>query len=159
GSMLDVSGGSVRYSDGWNTSTKLLGANGRIYDIGDAMHDQKDIALADGWTRHSDRWGITETLSFPPGRCRTASGKDYTEDRRAGSFDLYSGEALIIEGNLLGGVTIGERQIELGNLPTSGSLVIGGGTSPYVAWTPNDVIVSNDPTTLPEGFSVHDEVG
>jgi hypothetical protein len=34
GSLLDVSGGSVRYQDGWITTTKLRGADGRIYDIG-----------------------------------------------------------------------------------------------------------------------------
>ena len=65
GSILDVSGGSVRYKDGWVATTKLLGADGRVYDIGQARPDQLYVALAEGFTRHSARWG-----SPKPGRVR-----------------------------------------------------------------------------------------
>ncbi|WP_447787571.1 two-partner secretion domain-containing protein [Variovorax boronicumulans] len=48
GSLLDISGGSVRYSDGMNTATKLAGANGGIYTMSSAMPDMEYTGLAAG---------------------------------------------------------------------------------------------------------------
>ncbi len=64
GAMLDVSGGSVRYTDGWITTTKLLGADGRIYDIGNAMPDQQYVGFPGSFMRHHERINLSRTCEL-----------------------------------------------------------------------------------------------
>ncbi|MDQ8731862.1 filamentous haemagglutinin family protein [Bradyrhizobium sp. LHD-71] len=158
GSLLDVSGGSVRYSDGWNNTTKLLGADGRIYNIGAAMPDQTYVALGGGFTRRSERWGITETWTGPLSKSGRTFERGYTEGRDAGKIAIYSGEALVLEGDMWGGVIVGERQA-LGDLPRAGSLEIGGGGDDDRGWTPADLIITARPVVLPDDFAATTPVG
>ena len=66
--QLDISGGSIRYLDGYVRTTRLLAANGAVYDIGSAPTDLKYIAFAGGFTRQHARWDIVETWTSPIGR-------------------------------------------------------------------------------------------
>ena len=46
-SVLDVSGGSIKYADGYGAATKLVGADGNVYDIGAASKDRLYVGIAD----------------------------------------------------------------------------------------------------------------
>ncbi len=155
GSLLDVSGGSVRYTDGWITTTKLLGANGRVYDIGEATPDQIYVGFAGGYTRsHRTQGGIiiTETWTNPLQRTGRFE-KGYTEGRAAGSIQFYAAEGIALEGNYWGGTIVGERQFATGQLADAGTLRIGnGGDAPWL-WLMGDLIISQSPVLLPEDFT------
>jgi filamentous hemagglutinin family protein len=153
GSLLDVSGGSVRYSDGWNTTTGLLDANGLSYDIGSADPGQLYIALDEGFTRHNARWGVTQTWKNPLSKNAPRFEKGYTEGRNAGSIQFHAGEAIVLEGGYWGGVIVGERQAAIGNLPQAGSLTFGGASDEDKQWLPGNVIISSNPVPLPANFN------
>ncbi len=153
GSLLDVSGGSVRYLDGWITTTKLRGADGRIYDIGAAMPDQTYVGLAGGFTRVHARAGITETWTSPLGRSTGRRFEEgYTEGRDAGSIRIYAAEAIVLEGGYWAGVITGERQAASGALANGGSLTTGGLGDEYRSWLIGNLVIAGNPVLLPEGF-------
>ncbi|MGX9428578.1 MULTISPECIES: two-partner secretion domain-containing protein [Bradyrhizobium] len=159
GSLLDVSGGSVRYTDGWNTTTTLLGADGRVYNIGDAFPDQLYTAVAGGFTRRHDRWGISETWTNPLGKSARTFEKGYTEGRDAGEIQLFAAEALVLEGSYWGGVVVGERQAALGNPAKAGTLKIGANSDPARLWLPGELIIASDPVRLADDFNVSSALG
>ena len=149
GSLLDVSGGSVRYADGWIKTTRLIGADGRIYDIGAARPDQAYVAFAGGFTRSHDRWGVTETWARTSGRYE----RGYTEGRKAGSIQFYAAEGVVLEGGYWGGVVVGERQAVSGKLAQAGTLAFGDNGDDAKQWLLGNVIISNSPVQLPADFS------
>ena len=154
GSLLDVSGGSVRYTDGWNTTTTLRGADGRIYNIGDALPDQLYTAIGGGFTRSNDHWHVSQTWTSPLSKSARTFEKGYTEGRDAGSIQLFAAEALVLEGSYWGGVVVGERQAALGNLAKTGSLKIGGDSDPARLWLPGDLVIASDRVRLADDFNV-----
>ncbi|UPJ52707.1 filamentous hemagglutinin family protein [Bradyrhizobium sp. 200] len=153
GSILDVSGGSVRYADGWVKTTKLLGADGRVYDIGDARPDQAYVAFAGGFTRSHDRWGITETWTSRLGKTGARYERGYTEGRDAGSIQLYAAEGVVLEGSYWGGVVVGERQAAAAKYAKAGSLTFGGKDDSDRLWLLDKLIITGNPVMLPKDFT------
>lgn len=152
GSIFDISGGSVRYRDGWIATTRLVGADGRIYDIGAAKPDQMYYALSNGFTRRHDRWGITETWTSIFDRSTARFERGYIEGRNAGIVTLYAGEAFVLEGKLAAGVVTGERQMS-GKAAVAGTLKIGTDQTANAAWTPDHIIISDKPLALANDLS------
>ena len=160
GSLLDVSGGSVRYQDGWITTTRLLGADGRTYDIGGAMPDQIFVGLAGSFARThfvqgkiDPRLNETWATIFDRGTSRRFE-RGYTEGRAAGSIKFFAAEAMVLEGSYWGGVITGERQAASGKLATGGTFTIGGGSDEHRQWLVGNLIITDEPKLLPTGFNV-----
>ncbi|TAI64597.1 hypothetical protein CWO89_17955, partial [Bradyrhizobium sp. Leo170] len=154
GSLLDVSGGSVRYADGWITTTKIRGADGRVYDIGAATPDRLYVGLASGFTRRHERAGITETWRNPLDRSNgTRFERGYTEGRDAGSIQFFAAEAMVLEGGYWGGVITGERQAASGQLATAGTFTIGGNADEHRQWLLGNLIIAAEPEMLPANFT------
>ncbi|MCA6116450.1 filamentous hemagglutinin family protein [Bradyrhizobium sp. WSM 1738] len=153
GSILDVSGGSVRYADGLVKTTKLIGADGRIYDIADARPDQAYVAFAGGFTRSHDRWGITETWTSLLGKTGARYERGYTEGRDAGSIQFYAAEGIALEGSYWGGVVVGERQGATGEYSKAGSLTFGGKDDSDRQWLLDKLIITGNPVMLPKDFT------
>src|SRR5690606_4268747 len=65
GAFMDVSGGSVRYTGGYDTSTMLRAASGRIYNIGTAPENEIYVGIAGQYVRESVRWGVTDAWYSP----------------------------------------------------------------------------------------------
>ncbi|MGJ7484376.1 filamentous hemagglutinin family protein [Variovorax sp. LT2P21] len=158
GSMLDISGGSVRYSDGMNTATKLAGVDGGIYTMNKAMPDIEYAGLAGQFTQTHARWGVSTTWrsALIGGDFKEAG---YTEGRKAGAVQIFAGDAMVLEGDMWGGVITGERQQNkpVGN--TGGKLILGGGTVPDKPWSPGNIIVSHDPQRLSDAFNAGTALG
>ena len=109
GALLDVSGGSIRYEAGYINTTRLVGADGRIIDIGQAMPDRVYAGIAQGFVVDHARWGIKEIYTSPMrGGARFENA--YTEGRAAGSIKIYAGGGFGLEGIIRGDVITGERQ-------------------------------------------------
>ncbi|MNU42237.1 Heme/hemopexin-binding protein precursor [compost metagenome] len=158
GSILDVSGGSVRYSDGWNTETLLRGADGRTYTMSSAPADMTYTGIAGQYLQAHARWGVTQTYVNPmlSGR-RWEPG--YEEGRNAGSIDIRAGSAFILEGEFRGSVQPGDRVQEVSELPRAGRLTVGSNRAQEGMWTLGQVVISDKPALLPAGFSIDSPLG
>lgn len=151
GSLLDVSGGSFRYQDGMVNSTKLLGADGRIYDIASATPDRIYVGFAGGFTRTHSNWGKSDTWSTPWSTSHFERG--FTEGRDAGAIQFYATEGVALEGGYWGGVIVGERQSASGKTAKAGSLTFGGDGDEDRLWLLGKLVISKDPTQLPTNFT------
>lgn len=154
GSLLDVSGGSVRYRDGENTVTRLRGADGRMYDIADATPDRLYVGFYTGknFTRSNARQGITETWTSALRKSDNFE-KGYTEGRAAGAIQLYAAEGVVLEGGYWGGVVVGERQAATGKYAKAGSLTFGGSSDDDRQWLIGKLFITSDPVLLPKDFT------
>ena len=122
GAVLDASGGGFRYAAGTASTTKLLGDDGRIYDIGRAPEQRTYTQVLDTFTQNFARWGQTRTyggLLYGTGQSEAA----YVEGRAGGSISIVSGAGLVLDGTLRGGVTAGPTQ--LAAAPRGASLTLG----------------------------------
>ena len=152
GSTLDVSGGAVSYRSGWVTTTKLLGADGRVYDIAEAMPDIDYVGFADDAVVIHERWGQSQRYrSLRAQASRYEQG--YVEGRDAGAITILAGEATVLEGSLHGGVITGDRQARDGTAATAGTLNLGDGTNDNRSWIAHDIVISQAPPRLADDLT------
>ncbi len=144
GSLINVSGGTLDVQGGEIRQSWLRGADGRLYEVSRAPGDILYNGLYKGYESHSERWGQTDYFYSPliaPTRRQEAG---YTIGRDAGQLVIATGNA-VLEGQLLGEVFQGERQIQApragldGYAQTQtararrGQLVVGSYDAAYVA--------------------------
>jgi len=121
GSNIDVSGGSLRYLEGYGRTTQLV-AQGRVYDISDAPADITYTGIAGVYTVKS-RWGEREWI-VPGLGSSSRYLQGYVEGKNAGKIEIAA-SAAVFDGGLRGAVTVGEFQRDAATMPKSGQLVIG----------------------------------
>ncbi|HSV71759.1 MAG TPA: filamentous hemagglutinin family protein [Methylibium sp.] len=122
GATLDASGGGYRYADGNVATTKLLGDDGKVYDIGSAPKDRTYTALVDNFSRTDARWNQTTRYSgLMYGLGQQEAG--YVEGKAGGSIAINSAAGLVLDGALKGGVTVGPNQLD--KAPRAATLAIG----------------------------------
>jgi len=123
GVEIDISGGWLRYEGGMVRVSRLVTADGRIVDVGNADPNDTYIALYGGFTRTQERWGISETWVNP-----LLDGSffepEYTEGRDAGSLTLKA-PRVVLEGDVYGHAYAGSRQVADGQRG-SGDSALGG---------------------------------
>lgn len=136
GSIVNIAGGAIHFNGGVVATTRLLGSNGRLYDIGSADPSVAYLDIAGRFVVDHAHWGISEIYTSP----LTSSGHfelPYTDGMSAGSVTVAAINP-ILEGTLLAGTTTGDRQRELAQsgtgangsqaspdeLPSGGSLSI-----------------------------------
>jgi filamentous hemagglutinin family protein len=107
GSTIDLSGGSIRYRDGYIDTTQLLGTDGKVYDVGNADPNRSYVSTLSGYTIKHDRWGVSQTYSGFGGNGRFEPG--YVEGKDAGTLELLAPRA-ILDGNIVANVTAGRYQ-------------------------------------------------
>lgn len=124
GATLDASGGGYLYGSGAATTSKLLGADGRIYDIGSAPEALMYATQLDRFEKRYERWGSGVTATYT-GLLYGAGGVEagYAEGKAGGSINLQSAAGMVLDGRLRGGVTVGPRQ--LAAAPRGATLTIG----------------------------------
>ena len=153
GSILDVSGGSVAYRAGFVQTTRLVGADGRIYGLHEAQPDMVFVGFADDGVVVQERWGREERYrSLRVGGSRSFEAA-YTEGRAAGAITLLAGQAMVLDGELRGGVVTGERQAREGLAAQRGTLTVGAQGNTNRSWIPHDIVISQDAPTLAEDLS------
>ncbi len=87
-SVIDLSGGSVRYLDGYVRSTQLIDQTGRRVRIEDAVAGEAYAGVEGDFVVNHPRWGMSETYSSGLSRVRTRFEKGYVEGRSAGGLTL-----------------------------------------------------------------------
>lgn len=153
GSVLDVSGGSLRYADGVNPTGKLLGADGVIYTMANASPDMSYVGMAGRYIDSHARWDVNDSYASPLiGGATYEAG--YTEGRDAGSIQMYvSNGVAVLEGDVLGGVITGERQLEGKGVAKAGSWTFGGGSNEERSWSMGKLVISDTPEILAADFN------
>lgn len=115
GSRIDVSGGLLAWQGGMRPqATRLLGADGRIYDIGTASPDIAFVGLPGELSRSQSRWGITETFRSPLLAVRPVYEAGYIEGFDAGSVTIRG--RFYGDGVIQGGAFTGDRQVAAGRV-------------------------------------------
>lgn len=159
GAKLDIAGGSVRFADGFITTTRLLGADGRFYDIGEATPDRQYVGFGGSFSRYHARIRVTETWNtmFDRNISRRFE-RGYTEGRNAGGIVVYSGSGFAMEGEIDGHVIAGEKQAAGAKAAIAGSLQIGNGGDPDRNWLSSSIIVTDKAVKLGSEFTVDSEL-
>jgi filamentous hemagglutinin family protein len=119
GSTIDVSGGFVTYQGGAVPTTRLIGADGAVYDIAAADPNLTYLGLAGSFTDDHPRWGVSTTFTTPLlAGGQTIFEPGYIEGHDAGGIELRA-DAIVEAGNLLGQVPVGPHQLAAGELGTA----------------------------------------
>ena len=138
GATLDVSGGATTYSGGDVTTSRVLGEDGRVYDIADADRDRNYVRVVDSFTVEHPRWGVTEVFEGFQSQAAGTFEEGYVEGYDAGSVSIIS-PRFILDGNIVANTESGRYQrsaptaIAAGSLyrpfdelPLGGQLTLGG---------------------------------
>lgn len=117
GSITNVAGGSVKFLPGMVNTTRLLGSDGRIYNMTNADPNMTYLGIAGQFTVKHAHWHVTETWSTPT----QIYSAGFTEGHDAGRVSVVTVNPALL-GTMYFGSTAGERQISGGQLPLQGSL-------------------------------------
>ncbi len=112
GATLDVSGGKIDWQGGTVRTSKLLGEDGRLYDISEADRDRNYVSIVDGTTVRDQRWGIERSYGF----VSTPQEAGYVEGKDAGSVTLFAPRT-VLDGAINANVTVGRYQ----RMPATGA--------------------------------------
>ncbi|MGE4323811.1 MAG: filamentous hemagglutinin N-terminal domain-containing protein, partial [Sphingobium sp.] len=114
GAIFDISGGSIDYQAGLIRSTRVMGADGKLYDISNVPANIEVVAYGDAFVRKHERWGeaYTQVWSNPlfSGRSTMRWQDGYSVGRDAGVLTLRA-PTVVFEGEIIADVITGERQI------------------------------------------------
>ena len=123
GSVIDISGGSVIYEEGYIDTTSLITNEGRIVGINDANPEQLYAAIVGKVSKDYDKWGVTRTwqVSGPIGAPLREAG--YIEAQDAGTVDITT-HNLILDGDIVSKQDYGHYQRNADSRSRSGSLNI-----------------------------------
>jgi filamentous hemagglutinin family protein len=124
GSRLNVDGGFAHYLGGFLPTTRLIGADGRVYDIGDADPNMTYVGIAGEYTVDHARWGVTETFMNRIGS-RLRYESDYFDGGNAGSINLMMTGPTWLGGELSANAVSGRYQIASGHLAQGGTFTFG----------------------------------
>jgi len=112
GSNIDVSGGYISYQGGQVATTRLLGANGIIYDIANATPDRVYQGVYTGtFAVEHPKWGITENFTgslFQNSHYEAG----YNYGGNGGSIDITA-PSVALDGEMRGETVSGPRQRSL----------------------------------------------
>ncbi|HKY19223.1 MAG TPA: filamentous hemagglutinin family protein [Rhizomicrobium sp.] len=118
GSAIHVGGGSVAYAGDRISASKLITADGKIVSISRADPLETYVGVAGLSQLEHPHWGPTTTETFvSPLLAGTAPEPGYIEGHDAGSITLNAA-AYVLDGDLHGGVTAGQRQRARGQRPS-----------------------------------------
>ncbi|MEW6436329.1 MAG: filamentous hemagglutinin family protein [Pseudomonadota bacterium] len=163
GSLIDVSGGFIQFAGTTVDTTRLLGADGQVYDIGSADPTISYSSIAGQFVVDHAHWGITEYYSTPLSR-RSYYQPGYIDGVSAGSVSV-SAVNPILEGDIVGSIVTGLKQAMLAQaptgsggaqttfdqLPSGAALAIN--LTPQNAYSDEVVLADTAPEALPTDFN------
>lgn len=154
GSLLDVSGGSVRYTDGYGRTTQLVDTSGRIYDIAAAPLNNRYVGVADTVTRVNRKFGFQQVWGIPGSGVQLRRYGGYVEGRNGGALNILA-SAGAYEGALAGHVTYTAEQRYFDSLPLATALRIGNFDTDVAQpdYRTPDIVIDPAGTVLPAGFN------
>jgi filamentous hemagglutinin family protein len=168
GSVIDLSGGSLRYGDGYTRTSVLLDEAGRAVAIQDAVLGRRYIGLVGDFVEQHRRWGVSTAWGSSLARAGYRFEKGYQVGGAAGQLTITTndppdvlgdpstwsgprdnpsavGAFRIFDGTLLASTTVGARQV---SSPPSGAIL--------TFSRAGDVVVSEGGPLLPASFGKDD---
>ncbi len=149
GASINIAGGSLDHQGGYVPDTRLIGADGRIYDINDAPANMAYVGIAGMFTVAHPHWNVTETYISPLGGRSVRYQAGYTEGKSAGNFTVAA-HAAEIDAVVNATAVNGIYQRSPGSMAQNGTLTIGGGGGLLV---PQDVVIAPTVAALADIFS------
>jgi filamentous hemagglutinin len=150
GASINVSGGYTTYLGGVIQTTKLVGANGQLYDIGSASSDLTYTGVVNPtFTESYDKWGIKDVIATP-GLSQYES--TYVQGADAGTVQ-FAAHSMVLDGTLKATAVTGRYQRS--SPPSGGTLIIGfpqtpGTITDYLSPTVT-ITDSETPTVVADG--------
>ena len=143
GSIIDLMGGYVEYQAGILNTTNLVGADGRIYNIGSANPNMTYVGIAGQFTVDHNSGGKSDpalTQIYSTGMFGPQYQPDYIQGGNAGTlninlFNTANGSsgatvansgALILESDIMASAVAGLRQVASGALPSNATFNFSG---------------------------------
>ncbi len=154
GAVIDLSGGSLRYTPGYIPSTKLS-VGGKLVDVADASAEVAYDGVATRFVKDYGRWGVTEnfelgqSVRYDPG---------YVEGKDAGSLEVMGMRAAVVQADIQGRTTVGELQRAGGSQPAGASLTLGSASVAGDYKLNQRIEISSTAATLPAGFAFGDKL-
>lgn len=108
GATIDVSGGAVRYEDGFISTSKLV-SQGKLYDIGEADPNRVYTGIFGTHTVEHRKWNVTRSYSTFGSLGTTRFEPGYIEGKDAGTVAINARQ-LDLQGTLRGETTAGRYQ-------------------------------------------------
>ncbi|UYB52753.1 filamentous hemagglutinin family protein [Xanthomonas sp. AM6] len=134
GAQLNMDGGYVHMLGGMVETPRLLGADGRLYDLASADPSLRYLGVAGTQTVAHTRWGVSEQFRNPLLGSRRYYESDYLHGGDAGALNIELGRhagnngqepgLALLEGDLSAQALAGRYQRARGTLPQGGALRI-----------------------------------
>jgi filamentous hemagglutinin family protein len=164
GSIINLTGGYIQYLGGWVQTTRLVGDDGHIYNIGSADPLVTYVGIAGQETITDSRWGVKNTYTaslvaggyYEPG---------YVQGGNAGTLTIGVGGAFVFDATLMAGTAAGTGQVEAGPAPSGtapgGTYLPTGGSFTFTGDLPIEIgdpdvlsMSSLQALSLPSGFTM-----
>ncbi|WP_165187857.1 filamentous haemagglutinin family protein [Caulobacter soli] len=154
GGTLDVSGGYTQYLGGSVQTTRLIGADGRIYNAATADPLMTYVGFAGQTSVEHSRWGVTDSFSNSLMNGGAQFESSYVQGGKGGALGLTSVQ-MILTGALHGDTVIGRYQIGDGKEPQGASLSLkGSGLRLSADGTSYDGVAANETLLTPERLAL-----
>jgi filamentous hemagglutinin family protein len=155
---LNISGGSTTFLPGYINTTKVLGSNGKVYDISQADPNQTYTGIVSGYTVSNSKWGTTQTFPTYSADPRGTFEAGYVQGNDAGQLSIAAPH-VVLDSNVQANTVVGPFQRQMpGNfdptaalyrpvnqMPLGGTLTLGvpGGGVPGNNYVLPDVIFAS----------------
>ena len=91
GALTDISGGSIKFRDGYINTTKLITADtGRVVDISVANPNIQYSAIANKVTEDHKKWGVSDSFDLLKQANAGKFEASYTDGKQAGAINIQS---------------------------------------------------------------------
>jgi filamentous hemagglutinin len=138
GASINIAGGSLAHQGGYVNSTRLIGSDGRIYDINDAPADITYVGIAGQFIVNHAHWGVSEAYLSPLGGNSMRYQAAYTEGKSAGSLTVAANQ-VELDAAVNATAVNGIYQRTAGNMAQNGALTIGAGNGLII---PQNVVIA-----------------
>ena len=141
--VVDVSGGTVRYRDGWINTTQVV-SDGRTYDISKADPNRHYDGVMNLLSRAGSSLNLGRAWSLPALLAQGRYEPGYTEGRAAGSFSIQA-RNVELDGTVVARTVTGRYQRTVDQRPAGGQISID------LAWSgqaQQDVVLRNTAAPL-----------
>ena len=156
GAVIDLSGGSLHYTPA-SVPTTLVMSRGVVTDIANARADVRYDGIVTRYVQDFGRWNVQEVIdlgqsfNYDPG---------YTEGKNAGALEIVALRAAVMQGDVLGRITVGEVQRDLGIMPDGARLTVGmdpvANSLSGIDYKLNQMVELEGGNVLPAGFKFGD---
>ncbi len=156
GSVIDVSGGSITYEEGYVYTTLIRQLDGTVIDIREANPDTVYMGLASQWTDYDTKWGKSTSYYIPLiSSARGQYEESYVEGANAGSVNIWAADG-VYQGAFLGDVVVGKYQGS--NIPDAGSLTVNAYGEYDEEYLSTRILIAQTMARLGADFGVNDSL-